>query len=269
MDYGRFKQGTIIHGLRSEQYPDRECCAVIITAECDIAQCKVSKFYYLTAMDVRTWIDTDGLTYTTENKQLGKLKSFIHDFSNKIPGLLQYLNAATVDLDQIEADIRYLPPQMDTSTALREMSKIKALKGTKEETLKNLKQIISGNLTQYFFLPHNVYTTKRKEELEPKDFYEGLVVNLQDIGFFDAATVSMIEHQAMDFEKLSKPDLERYGKLFFLREKGDMIFPEEVISSPYRERLMQAFSSAFIRIGVDFDSKAAKDYWDKALQNPV
>ena len=74
MEYGKIKQGTIIHGLRSNQYPNRECSAIIITAECDIAQCKVSKFYYLSAMDVRTWMDTDGLDYTTANLPLAQIQ---------------------------------------------------------------------------------------------------------------------------------------------------------------------------------------------------
>lgn len=133
--------------------------------------------------------------------------------------------------------------------------------------LEKLGEIFEGRLTQYFFLPYNTYAVKKKERQNLEDFCEGLIVNFQDIGFFDAATVALIEQQNMDFEKLSEADLERYRKIFFLEKTGDMIFSEETISSPYRERLMQAFSSAFIRIGVDFDSKAAKDYWVKALQN--
>lgn len=267
MEYGKFKQGTIIHRLRSKRYPGRECSAVIITAECDIAQCKVSKFYYLSAMDVRTWMDTDGLAYTTTNSQLNKFKTLINNFASKIPGLNEYQNVAVVDLDKIESDIRNLPNCIDTSSALKELSKIKTYSSTAKDVLSNLKRVINGELTHYFFLPYNTYTTKRQEELEPKDFCEGLIVNLLDIGFFDSATVSMIERQDMDFAKLSGPDLEQYRKQFFLQKEGDMVFPEEIISSPYRERLMQAFSFAFIRIGVNFDSTVVKDYWDKIFKD--
>lgn len=267
MEYGKIKQGTIIHGLRSNQYPNRECSAIIITAECDIAQCKVSKFYYLSAMDVRTWMDTDGLDYTTANLQLAKFKTFINNFSGKIPELKQYQNVAVVDLDKIESDIRNLPDPIDTSPALKELSKIKMYRAQTKDVLGNLKRVINGDLTNYFFLPYNTYTAKNQKELKPKDFCEGLVVNLLDIGFFDSATVSMIERQDMDFAKLSETDREQYGKQFFLEKSGDMIFPEEAIKPPYRELLMQSFSFAFIRIGVDFNSTNAKNYWDKEFPN--
>lgn len=133
MDYGKYKQGTIIHRLRLEQYPNKECSAIIITAECDIAQCKVSKFYYLTAMDVRTWVGTDGLSYTTNSKQLTRLKKFICKFNDKVPGLVQYQNAATLNLDDIEVNIRNLPSSLDTSAALKELSAIRELKATQNQ----------------------------------------------------------------------------------------------------------------------------------------
>lgn len=269
MDYGKFKQGTIIHGLRSEQYPDAPCSAVIITAECDIAQCKVSKFYYLTAMDVRTWMTTEGAAYARDSKQLTQLKKFIEDFSDKLPGPAEYRNAATIDLEDLEAGIRALPETGDTTAALETLSRITSIEPTNKDILGCLKQVFNGSLTQYFFIPRSAYIGKKKEDLKPEDFCEGLIVNFQDISYFDAATVSMIERQKMDFEKLSPTDRERYNHVFFLEDKDAIIFPEHAISSPYRERLMQAFSSAFIRIGVDFDSKAAKDYWDRALREPA
>ena len=169
MEYGKIKQGTIIHGLRSNQYPNRECSAIIITAECDIAQCKVSKFYYLSAMDVRTWMDTDGLDYTTANLQLAKFKTFINNFSGKIPELKQYQNVAVVDLDKIESDIRNLPDPIDTSPALKELSKIKMYRAQTKDVLGNLKRVINGDLTHYFFLPYNTYTAKNQKELKPMD----------------------------------------------------------------------------------------------------
>lgn len=48
-------QGTIIYGIRSDKYPNLRCYGVIITASCDIAQQKVSKLYYLLAIDAKEW----------------------------------------------------------------------------------------------------------------------------------------------------------------------------------------------------------------------
>ena len=54
-----FDQGTIIHGIRSDKYSSNRCFGIVITASCDIANCKVSKFYYLVAVDVKDWIISD------------------------------------------------------------------------------------------------------------------------------------------------------------------------------------------------------------------
>lgn len=48
-------QGTIIYGIRSDKYPNLRCYGIIITASCDIAQQKVSKLYYLLAIDATEW----------------------------------------------------------------------------------------------------------------------------------------------------------------------------------------------------------------------
>ena len=52
-------QGTVIYGLRSDKYPEVACYAVIISARCDIANDKIDKLYYLTAVNVRDWFCTE------------------------------------------------------------------------------------------------------------------------------------------------------------------------------------------------------------------
>ncbi|WP_295752283.1 hypothetical protein [uncultured Oscillibacter sp.] len=282
MVYGKFKQGTIIHGLRSEQYRGAPCSAVIITAECDIAQCKVSKFYYLTAMDVRTWMKTEGLAYTAAQAQLSELKSVINDYGKNVPGLSEYKNAAIVDLDGIIEDLSTLSTDKTAQKALQRLKGAKkeydlSIKTDREvealfaklenKIIGNIKSVIDGSLIQYFFLPRISYADP--SEQKPDDAKDGLIVNFQDIGFFDRHTVSMIEQQKMDYDKLSEEERTKYGKIFFLEKPNDMIFPEEFIHPPYREWLMQSFSFAFIRIGVEFDKSAAKTYWENELKEPA
>lgn len=69
----KFDQGTIIYGVRSEKYPEGPCYGVIITAMCDIAQRKVPKYYYLTALDASAWFCSAfgfAQTYASKRKQL-------------------------------------------------------------------------------------------------------------------------------------------------------------------------------------------------------
>ena len=44
-------QGTVLYGMRSEKYPEKMCYAVIISARCDIANNKITKLYYLIAVN--------------------------------------------------------------------------------------------------------------------------------------------------------------------------------------------------------------------------
>ena len=54
----QIEQGNIYYGFRSEKYTEVCCYAVIISARCDIANNKISKLYYLTAVDAKEWFCT-------------------------------------------------------------------------------------------------------------------------------------------------------------------------------------------------------------------
>lgn len=67
-------QGTIISGIRAEKYQDASCNAVIVSARCDIAQCKVSNIYYVVAMDIRDWMLSDEGFHTILAKRVKELE---------------------------------------------------------------------------------------------------------------------------------------------------------------------------------------------------
>lgn len=268
MNYGKFTQGSVLEGLRVDRYPDKKCTGVIITARCDIDQCKVSKFYYLTAMDVRTWLDSEGLLFAAERKQINKFNKVINDFGERIPGLKDYQNASFVDIDKVIATVSTLPSDQ-TKELLKQLNEIKQLATEDCKALrevqevrnfaqKQLAEIFDDKINAYCFIPQAAYMDMDKVE-NPHD---GLIVNLLDINFLEPDVVQIIERQEMDFDKLKEEQLREYRQLFFLEKSGDMIFPEQAIDPPFLEHLMQAFSFAFIRIGIDFDRKAAKTYWD-------
>ena len=52
-------QGTIITGIRSDKYPNIRCNGVVISARCDLANCKISKIYYLVAVPSDDWLLSD------------------------------------------------------------------------------------------------------------------------------------------------------------------------------------------------------------------
>ena len=267
--YGKFTQGTVLHGVRYEQYPNVKCSAVIITARCDISQCKVSRFYYLSAMDVNTWVSSEGLIFAAERQLLSEMTKIINDFGEKVPGLKEYQNASSINLRAIIEYISSLPETKDRNAAMKRLEEIKkysveeydeesrleSLSFLKEKAYGHLPEIFDDKNTQYCFVPQNAYCNSVQNP------WDGLIINLHDINFFTSDVVDAIERQTIDYDKLTVEQREKYNESFFLEQTGDMIFPEEVIKSPYLEHLMQAFSFAFIRIGVDFDKKAAKDYW--------
>lgn len=270
LNYGKFTQGSVLEGLRSDRYPGKKCTGVIITARCDIEQCKVSKFYYLTAMDVRTWLDSEGLLFAAERKQISKFRTLIHDFGDRVPGLKDHQNASFIDIDKVTDAVSTLPHDQ-TKKVLERLDEIKQLTtedcevlsripGVKNFAQKQLAEIFDDKINAYCFIPQTAYMDKVEN---PND---GLIVNLLDINFLEPGIVRMIERQEMDFDRLNKEQLDEYRQLFFLEKPGDMIFPERAVDSPFLEHLMQAFSFAFIRIGIDFDRQVAKNYWEEQFK---
>lgn len=83
--YGKLTQGSIINNLRILKYPDDPFYGVIITARCDIANCKVSRFYYLLATPVEDWIMTEGVRLATERYYENQLTKVLDIWKDKLP----------------------------------------------------------------------------------------------------------------------------------------------------------------------------------------
>lgn len=80
-------QGTVIYGIRSEKYPTTPCYGIIITARCDIAQGKVSKYHYLVGVDASAWLCS----------RHGYLQIYRSTIKDKRKEILQ--KASNIDLD--------------------------------------------------------------------------------------------------------------------------------------------------------------------------
>lgn len=145
------------------------------------------------------------------------------------------------------------------------------INATKDLTIASfdqLDQVFDDKLSQYHFIPRMAYASSLEKD-DPRKYdslhFNGLIVNLSDVNWWEKDLVKQLEDGKLDYKELMDDDrgmeITAYNKKFFLEKDGDKIFPEQEIGSPYIERLMQVYTSLFARIGVEFDKDIAKKYW--------
>ena len=104
----------------------------------------------------------------------------------------------------------------------------------------------------------SMYFTKQYGPFQEKqDLTSGLIVDVLDICCLDIKHKENIEQGNYTYETLSDQTEQTnidLSKLFFLTEPGDSVNIAYKIDSPWIEYIMQHFSTAFIRIGVDVAS---------------
>lgn len=255
-------QGTILYGFRSEKYPEICCYAIIISASCDIANHKIPKYYYLTAVDAKQWFCT----------KVGYEQVYNHYIQNLKSGLKTALQTCQLNVDLI---CELLPDQVSTIFNAVEMNrkqrrkldesyakfhrfsdpgmdydKRKALIAAEQKcVLDYLGRVSKGEILHYYYLPNDTY-------LEHGTKADGLIVDLQEIGYLSVDDVKKIATPGIDYLCVQQngqlyEDRDRLSKQFWLRNENDFVDVEGAVDSPWREHLMQRFSNGFIRIGVD------------------
>lgn len=274
--YGTITQGTVLNNCRVEQYPGFRYEGIVVTARCDIAQCKVSRFYYLYAACVETWVKTEGVKLVAKTSYQKKIDEIMSEWKKYFPKETKIIsdtlrivksNIEMVKPREGEDISRFEAKRQNTIKKLKDLEKYLSNEITpklseqllKEEgfkvKIKNiLDQIFKGSHTHYCFVPYASYykfANNDEENNKEENEKEGLIVNLLDIDFLDHTTAEKIEKQEIDYNRLKEEDKEIYNKKFFLEKIEDIVFPENVIVSPYIEWIMQQFSHAFSRIGLD------------------
>lgn len=83
--YGTITQGTVLNNCRVEQYPGFRYEGIVVTARCDIAQCKVSRFYYLYAACVETWVKTEGVKLVAKTSYQKKIDEIMSEWKKYFP----------------------------------------------------------------------------------------------------------------------------------------------------------------------------------------
>ena len=257
-------QGTIITGVRSDKYSNIRCNGVVISARCDLANCKISKIYYLIAVPSDDWLLSDeGFNIVLSQRQndledklqtkLGgsgldwsTLKSFsVEEFSTVIHDQEVGLKK---DTDKVLEVFRTFKNY--TSKYLELGDKKAILQNESKSVASSLLKIANGQMMHYIYVPGNAY-------IKDGSIDRGLIIDLQELEYISIRDAERLVNCEIDIQSkdLSEVDKQRYNNCFFLMDWPGYAMAEYDIASPWTEYIMQRFSNAFIRIGVDGPQK--------------
>ena len=257
-------QGTIITGVRSDKYSNIRCNGIVISARCDLANCKISKIYYLIAVPSDDWLLSDeGFNIVLSQRQndledklqtkLGgsgldwsTLKSFsVEEFSTVIHDQEVGLKK---DTDKVLEVFRTFKNY--TSKYLKLGDKKAILQNESKSVASSLLKIANGQMMHYIYVPENAY-------IKDGSIDRGLIIDLQELEYISIRDAERLVNCEIDIQSkdLSEVDKQRYNNCFFLMDWPGYAMAEYDIASPWTEYIMQRFSNAFIRIGVDGPQK--------------
>lgn len=257
-------QGTIITGVRSDKYSNIRCNGVVISARCDLANCIISKIYYLIAVPSDDWLLSDeGFNIVLSQRQndledklqtkLGgsgldwsTLKSFsVEEFSTVIHDQEVGLKK---DTDKVLEVFRTFKNY--TSKYLELGDKKAILQNESKSVASSLLKIANGQMMHYIYVPENAY-------IKDGSIDRGLIIDLQELEYISIRDAERLVNCEIDIQSkdLSEVDKQRYNNCFFLMDWPGYAMAEYDIASPWTEYIMQRFSNAFIRIGVDGPQK--------------
>lgn len=257
-------QGTIITGVRSDKYSNIRCNGVVISARCDLANCKISKIYYLIAVPSDDWLLSDeGFNIVLSQRQndledklqtkLGgsgldwsTLKSFsVEEFSTVIHDQEVGLKKDTDKALEVFRTFKNY-----TSKYLELGDKKAILQNESKSVASSLLKIANGQMMHYIYVPENAY-------IKDGSIDRGLIIDLQELEYISIRDAERLVNCEIDIQSkdLSEVDKQRYNNCFFLMDWPGYAMAEYDIASPWTEYIMQRFSNAFIRIGVDGPQK--------------
>ena len=253
-------QGSVLYGVRSDKYPDTCCYGIIISASCDVAQCKVPKFYYLIAVDAREWFLTEAGYGVLFESKINQMRKNLDDASLKcgldnsvvvklneeeIRQVLESEVGNTKSRDELEKCYYNFNKYLTSNTTIESRRDI--VKNEKKMVVKFLKNISKGEIFHFYYLPQDSYLGNGVKNT-------GLIVDFQEIEVLSLEDASNILTPGIDFMRLTLENDEKERQLrtqFWLQTNEDFVAIEGKIGSPWREHMMQRFSYAFTRIGLD------------------
>ena len=254
-------QGTLIYGMRSTKYPGVVTYAVIISAACDLAQDKIDKIFYLTAVPVEEWLRSDkGFQVATAGLEKSFKKSLLdalekHGLSWDVVRTLSPEEFKAVIGENIQGKSekdsvisKYMKYGRLTKQNQTRAEKTALYHDENKSIAAFLETIFNGGNSHYAFIPQQAIS-------EDISAGRGLIVDLLELDYLSAELVERINNSSIDCKILSSSEIDTYDARFFLKEEPGFAYPLHRIASPWREYILQHFSSCFIRIGVDNPGK--------------
>lgn len=254
----------MLYGTRSAKYPNTCCYGVIISARCDLANCKIPKFYFLTALKVEDWITTNEGFRTVFTQKINDLEKKLQDKARNSSLDWEILSTCTQDefhkiIIDDEVGLRKEASKLEqefvkfkkyTSEQLNDVEKKELLSSDKKLVADYLTKISGGQVAHYCFIPQDAYKNDGCKG-------NGIIIDLQELEQLTLEEAIIISSFEMDCKSktMESLDIQILNKRFFLDEPNGFVIAECDITSPWIEYLMQRFANAFIRIGVDGPKK--------------
>ena len=264
----KYTQGSILYGLRSQYYDGIKCYGVIITARCEIAQNKSKIIHLLSAISLHDWVCTELFSRAfndyLHNDILGPINQWARESGLDFDTLLAFgpekvlINIKADEklkkrnFDKLEQSVHKWKAWSELTEHCSIKDRIKLLNGDlskrKSAILKDL--LCERFPNEFCFLPH-------KAKIGQNEIMtDGIVVNLKDIIQISLEEIETIAKNGFDYAEISKQEngnleLQRLNSKYFLECSSDFVIFDGRIASPWIEHLLQNFSSAFARIGID------------------
>lgn len=253
-----FTQGTAVYGIRCNKYSSIPCYGIVISARCDIANGKIDKIFFLTAVSVEKWIFSNhGFNEIVKSKKNSKKKdlenllekygldfeSFKNFNEDEINVVFQDSCVSQKDSNEMKSLLADYKKYTSCAFSLEERSAIIKEKST----VKVLNNIAEGKDSHYIIVP-----SKSMDGL-PGISIKDLVVDLQEIDYWTMDIVDKLKKGTVDCHgtRMTKAEKEVLDKFFCI---DDNLGYAEIIGkvvSPWIEFVMQKFTNLFSRIGVD------------------
>lgn len=254
-------QGSIVTSVRTKKYDDCKCYGVVISARCDIANKKIEKIYYLEAIEFKDWITSgvcSSIVISQKVKNVAdKLKKFCDSNSLDWDTIKNFSVEEFTKVVISEVKVKGVSKYVDSfaeykrfveSINLSEEQKKALFSDDPKLFYKIISDVADGKYMHFTYIPSSGFKG---------EFPMGIIVDLQELDYFDFETTYNLEQCNIDSVNslLSDEELEKYNMKFVLDRQPGYAVELCKISSPWIEFLMQRFSNAFIRIGVDNPSK--------------
>ena len=256
--WGTLRQGVLFCGAAADGYSECEVHGLIITAQCDLAQEKVSVVNFLPVVKLRDWLARDFANILVRRLQaqiIGGFKNLLKEAGHS-PSILETEPIENI-VSTLLSDESTKAASKRTSRAQERLaefafcsgllaesvispSQLEGLRGVDKSAYNRLlSELFKNQLSGYYFIP----------AVDPTGVHSGFVVLLRQIYHLPYLTaLSIVNGMSPREQRDSDPTGMSLVRLDY--SEGTFAMPVGMLTSPFREHLMQAFAILYSRIGI-------------------